>query len=63
MKQLTVSQLDKCDLFKNIEALGENLTRKDHIEVISKKVSFDIRALKRVRGLIDLETAIEVYKL
>ena len=42
--------------------LDENLTWKNHIEVISKKVSSDIVALKRVRGLIDQETAIKVYK-
>ena len=30
--------------------------------VISKKISSSIRALKRVRGLIDRETAIKVYK-
>ena len=42
--------------------LDENLTWKNHIEVISKKVSSGIGALKRVRGLIDRETAIKVYK-
>ena len=42
--------------------LDENLTWKNHIEVISKKVSSGIGALKRVRGLIDRETAIIVYK-
>ena len=42
--------------------LDENLTWKNHIEVISKKVSSDIVAPKRVRGLIDRETAIKVYK-
>ena len=42
--------------------LDENLTWKNKIEVISKKVSSGIRALKRVRGLIDRETAIKVYK-
>ena len=42
--------------------LDENLTWKNNIEVISKKVSFGIGALKRVRGLIDCETAIKVYK-
>ena len=39
--------------------LDENLTWKNHIEVISKKVSSGIGALKRV--LIDRETAIKVY--
>ena len=42
--------------------LDENLTWKNHIEVISKKVSSGIGALKRVRGLIDRETAIKVHK-
>ena len=42
--------------------LDENLTLKNHIEVISKKVSSGNGALKRVRGLIDRETAIKVYK-
>ena len=42
--------------------LDENLTWKNHIEVISKKVSSGIGALKRVRGLMDRETAIKVYK-
>ena len=42
--------------------LDENLTRKNHIEVISKNVSSGIGALKRVRGLIDRETVIKVYK-
>ena len=42
--------------------LDENLTWKNHIEVISKKVSSGIGALKRMRGLIDRETAIKVYK-
>ena len=41
--------------------LDENLTCRDHVEVISKKISSGIGALKRIRGLIDQETAIKVY--
>ena len=42
--------------------LDENLTWQSHFEVISKKVSSGIGALKRMRGLIDRETTIKVYK-
>ena len=42
--------------------LDENLTWKNHVEGISKKISSGIGALKRVRGLIDQETAIKAYK-
>ena len=42
--------------------LDENLTWRDHVEVISKKISSGIGALKRIRGLIDQETAIKVYQ-
>ena len=42
--------------------LDENLTWKNHVEDISKKISSGIGALKRVRGLIDQETAIKAYK-
>ena len=40
--------------------LDENLTWKNHVEDISKKISSDIGALKRVRGLIDQETAYDI---
>ena len=51
-------------MIKNKEGLtlDENLTWKNHIEVISKKFSSGIGALKRVRGLMDRETAVKVYK-
>ena len=42
--------------------LDENLTWRDNVEVISKKISSGIGALKRIRGLIDQETAIKVYQ-
>ena len=42
--------------------LDENLTWRDHVEVISKKISSVIGALKRIRGLIDQETAIKAYQ-
>ena len=52
--------------FKSAETLGmtldENLTWRDYVEVISKKISSGIGALKRIRGLIDQETAIKVYQ-
>ena len=40
----------------------ENLTWRNHVEVITKTNSSGIGALKRVRGLIDQETAIKAYK-
>ena len=43
--------------------LDENLTLRDHVEVISKKISSGIGALKAIRGLIDQETAIKVYQV
>ena len=42
--------------------LDENLTWRDHVEVISKKISSGIGALKRIRELIDQETAIKAYQ-
>jgi hypothetical protein len=42
--------------------LDENLTWRNHVEVITKKISSGIGALKRVGGLIDQETAIKAYK-
>jgi hypothetical protein len=42
--------------------LDENLIWRNHVEVITKKISSGIGALKRVRGLIDQETAIKAYK-
>ena len=46
-------------LWKNLD---ENLTWRDHVEVIFKKISSGIGALKRIRGLIYQETAIKVYQ-
>ena len=40
--------------------LDENLTWKNHVEDIFKKISSSIRALKRVRGLIDQETVYDI---
>ena len=42
--------------------LDENLTWRNHVEVITKKISSGIGALKRVRRLIDQETAVKAYK-
>ena len=42
--------------------LDENLTWRDHVEVISKKISSGIGALKRIRELIDQDTAIKAYQ-
>ena len=42
--------------------LDENLTWRDYVEVISKKISSGIGALQRIRGLIDQETAIKAYQ-
>ena len=42
--------------------LDENLTWKNHVDAITKKISSGISALKRVRGLIDNETAIKAYQ-
>jgi hypothetical protein len=42
--------------------LDENITWRNHVEVITKKISSGIGALKRVRGMIDQETAIKAYK-
>ncbi len=42
--------------------LDENRTWENHINVIAKKIS-GISALKRVRGLVDQETAIKIYLL
>ncbi len=42
--------------------LDENLTWKNHVGAITKKISSGISALKRVRGLIDNESAIKAYQ-
>ena len=43
--------------------IDENLSWKAHIHEISKKVSFGIiGALKRVRPLVTMDTAIKIYK-
>ena len=42
--------------------LDENLTWRKHVEDIVRKVSSGIGALKRIRGLIDQETAIKAYQ-
>ena len=50
----------------HIKALGlnidENLSWKEHIYAISKKVAFSIGALKQVRPFISMHTAIKIYK-
>jgi hypothetical protein len=43
--------------------LDENLTWRNHVEVITKKISSGIGALKRVRRLIDQETAVKPIKV
>ncbi len=51
---------------KSTKTLGltqdENLTWKNHVDAITKKISSGISTLKRVRGLIDNETAIKAYQ-
>ena len=42
--------------------LDENITWRNHVEVITTKISSGIGALKQVRGMIDQETAIRAYK-
>ena len=42
--------------------LDENLTWRNHVDAITKKISSGIGALKRVRGLIDQETANRAYQ-
>ena len=42
--------------------IDENLTWKEHIHAISKKVASSIGALKRVRPFISSHTAIKIYK-
>ena len=42
--------------------IDENLSWKDHIHEISKKVSSGIGALKRVRPFVSMHTAIKIYK-
>ena len=42
--------------------LDENLTWRNHVDAITKKISSGIGALKRVRGLIDQETANKAYQ-
>ena len=50
----------------NSKALGlnidENLSCKEHIHAISKKVASSIGVLKQVRPFISMHTAIEIYK-
>ena len=43
--------------------IDKNLTWKEHIHAISKKVASSIGALKRVRPFISMHTAIEIYKV
>ena len=49
------------------EALGlnidENLSWKEHIHAVSKKVASSIGALKRVRPFISINTALKIYKV
>jgi hypothetical protein len=40
----------------------ENLTSKNHIDTICKKVSSGLGALKRVRRFVDRETAVKAYR-
>ena len=42
--------------------IDENLSWKEHIHAISKKVASSIGALKRVRPFISVHTAIKIYK-
>ena len=42
--------------------LDENLTWRNHVDAITKNISSGIGALKRVRGLIDQETANKAYQ-
>ena len=42
--------------------IGENLSWKEHIHAIWKKIASSIGALKRVRPFISLHTAIKMYK-
>ena len=42
--------------------LDEKVTWENHINVIAKNISSGISALKRVRGLVDQETAIKIYQ-
>ena len=42
--------------------IDENLSWKEHIHAISKKVASSIGALKRVRPFISMHTAIRIYK-
>lgn len=53
-------------LYSRTEALGlnidGNLSWKEHIHSISKKVSSSIGALKRIRPFVSMHTAIKIYK-
>ena len=42
--------------------IDENLTGKNHIDTICKKVSSGIGALKRVRRFVNRETAVKAYR-
>ena len=42
--------------------IDENLSWKEHINAMSKKVASSISALKRVRPFISMHTAIKIYK-
>ncbi len=42
--------------------LDKNLTWENHINIMAKKISFGISALKGVRGLVDQETATKIYQ-
>ena len=42
--------------------IDENLSWKEHIHAVSKKVASSIGALKRIRPFISMHTAIKIYK-
>jgi hypothetical protein len=42
--------------------IDENLTWKNHIDTICKRVSSGIGALKRVRRFVNRETAVKAYR-
>ena len=43
--------------------IDENLSWKEHIHAVSKKVASSIGALKRVRPFISINTALKIYKV
>ena len=57
---------DQLERVENSKSLGftidVNLTWKEHIDEISKKVSSGISALKRIRTYINQDTATRVYQ-